>query len=303
MRVRPAAVALSEAVKHFVFFLLFVVAVIVLRPEFPQAQNISVRFDASFGAVQTDFGTDARIGAGGADHCRDGAAFKPYNGGSCVLCFDFMSRNAVLRTDGNRLSEQPTHQIDGMYRLVHQRSAPVHGPGAVPAVFIVFLCAVPFNGKGSKCNISEPAAFDGIPDGVHVKVEAVLENHTRFLLGACTRIENALRAFRGEFDRFFDQHMFSRVHGAHGIVPVHAAGQADADDVNCRIGKQRLCIAVKGNLRIFPVQVVQATGVNIADRDQFRIFRGVRGICVRHADSKPQYSVAEFSVFHVLVLP
>ena len=68
---------------------------------------------------------------------------------------------------------------------------------------------------------------------------------------------------------------------------------------------QLVCLAglVPTYLLPSPVQVVQATGVNIADRDQFRIFRGVRGICVRHADSKPQYSVAEFSVFHVLVLP
>ena len=100
--------------------------------ELPKGQLVSIEGYVAVFAGQRDLGADTGICTGGACEGRDRARLKRESRDGEVLALDIVAAEAHLRGDRLRLAEKLEHKIDGMYRLIHKRSAAVHFPGAAP---------------------------------------------------------------------------------------------------------------------------------------------------------------------------
>src|SRR6185437_9387925 len=160
------------------------------------------------------------------------------------------------------------HQVDGVHRLVHHRTAAVERPGAAPVAGVVVALPAPpgVRGDGRRDGAQVPVAH-GLLDLLGGAVEPVLGDDGDGLPGALLGVDDAVGGGEGDVDRLLDDDVLPGIEGRHGAVGVHAAGRADGDGVD--VVAPQHGVEVRGRLGVVPVGQLPRPGrVAVDDRDE-----------------------------------
>ena len=140
----------------------------IASAKLPERQLIGVKGNASILAGQRDLGTDTGVRAGRTREGRNRARFEGQGRNRQILALDIVSAEAHMRGDRLRLAHKMKHQIDGMYRLIHEGASAVHLPRASPTAVcgVISIIAMPLYSKGAKMDLAESAVRESLIYGI-----------------------------------------------------------------------------------------------------------------------------------------
>lgn len=200
------------------------------------------------------------------------AVFKLHQRAADILRLDLMVGNLDLRGHRLRFAHDPLQNIDGMNRLVHQRTAAVPFPGAAPAAVgqVVIVVAIPFDHDVADDQIAQTSFGYSLLGQRNGRFQTVLENAAQFFVIFVKRRNRRIDGFQRNIQGLFRQAMLAGLGNFNGHLGMHAAGRNHADQINIVTLEHffivRIVIAailLSNGLRLFLVDVANSNQVAV----------------------------------------